>query len=105
MNRFQRWLVKDFMYNLSDEAGGVMSHDRRATDKVTQEMLEKEAKNGENTKQLVVRYHFENKIELAKIRTTQWWHTKIIVGLLFLIISAFVTLAFFIIRNEMMFGG
>ncbi len=104
MNRFQRFLTKDFMYRFAEESGGGTTLNRRATDHITPEMIKKEANNGKTIKELLVEYHYENKIEIGKILTTQWWHTKIILVILVALVSGFVALIFFSIRNGMIGG-
>ena len=88
----------------TDEQGGAIEHNRRSTDNITREMLKREANNGESTKELVIRYHFENKIEHKAITTTQWWHTKIILGILLAGVAGLIGVIFFAIRS-MIIGG
>lgn len=94
MTRWQRFLWGNLVMNFSNEDGAVgeaVVYNRRATDKITKAMIKKEANNGESTKELVVRYHYENKIEHGKIKTTQGWHGKIIWGIFVIIFLSIVT--------------
>ena len=91
------------MYMSNDKTGGTTPHKRRETDKISPRMIKEEVNNGETLKQLVVRYHYENKIEYKGIRTTQWWHTKIIIIILGALVTGFVALFYFAIRIQL--GG
>ena len=107
MNRWQRFLWGGLVSRFTDEDGSVgeatIGHGRRVTDSITPEMIRKEANNGKSTKELLVEYHYENKIEHASIRTTQWWHTKIIIIVLGAIVSGLVALIYFAVRMSL--GG
>lgn len=107
MSRWERFWVRrlpiSYFSGEGGEAGEAVIHNRRATDKITKAMIKKEANNGETTKELIVRYNYENKIEHKEIRTTQWWQTKIIFIILGALVSGLIALIYFAVRISL--GG
>ena len=105
MSRWSRSLYGNLVPNFTSklEEGDERQHSRRRTDMITDEMVKGVANNGQTTKELVARNYLENKVEHAVIRTTQSWHSKIIIAILVAFVSGFIGLTYYAIR--MMMGG
>lgn len=76
--------------NEDGAVGGVVTRNRRATDAITEDMIQQKANNGRSTKELIAEFSLENKVEHAEMKTMLGFHNKFVWTCIGILVTGFV---------------